>query len=70
MALSRGRAAVLDALRGETQPLGIDELARRVGRHPNTVREQVTWLVREGYAERVHQPTARRGRPAWLYRAL
>ncbi|MCY4725022.1 helix-turn-helix domain-containing protein [Nocardioides sp. STR2] len=68
-ATARGRAAVLDALLAQPDPVGIDALAQATARHPNTVREQVNWLVAHGYVTRVRQPHEGRGRPAWLYQA-
>lgn len=49
--------------------MGIDALAQATGRHSNTVREQVNWLVAHGHVERIRQPQVGRGRPAWLYQA-
>ena len=67
--LARGRAAVLHALLDQPDPVGIDALAQATARHPNTVREQVNWLVAHDYVTRVRQPHEGRGRPAWLYQA-
>jgi predicted ArsR family transcriptional regulator len=67
--LARGRAAVLDALLDQPDPVGIDALAQATARHPNTVREQVNWLVAHGFVTRIRQPHEGRGRPSWLYRA-
>lgn len=67
--LPRGRATVLRALWGQPDPVRIEALALAVGRHTNTVREEVTWLVRNGLVERVRESPVGRGRPAWLYRA-
>jgi len=67
--LARGRAAVLDVLRNQPDPVGIDALAQATARHPNTVREQVNWLVQHGHVRRIRQPQDGRGRPAWLYEA-
>lgn len=67
--LTKGRAAVLRALREQPDPVGIEALAQATARHPNTVREQVTWLVEHGLVERVRQPSDGRGRPAWLYQS-
>lgn len=39
------------------------------GLHPNTVREHLTGLVRQGLAERHPVQVTGRGRPAWLYEA-
>lgn len=60
---------MLAALQAQPDPVGIEALAQATGRHPNTVREQVTWLVDHGYVVRVQQPAVGRGRPAWLYQA-
>jgi predicted ArsR family transcriptional regulator len=67
--LTRGRAAVLAALRGQPDPVGVEALAVVLGRHPNTLREQLSWLVQRGLVVRVAQPALGRGRPAWLYSA-
>jgi len=67
--LARGRAAVLRALLDQPDPVGIDALAQATARHPNTVREQVNWLIDHDYVTRVRQPQEGRGRPAWLYQA-
>lgn len=67
--LARGRAAVLAALLDQPDPVGIDALAQATARHPNTVREQVNWLVAHGHVVRIRQPQDGRGRPAWLYQA-
>ena len=66
---ARGRAAVLAALLDQPDPVGIDALAQATARHPNTVREQVNWLVAHGHVTRIRQPQDGRGRPAWLYEA-
>lgn len=60
---------MLDVLRDQPDPVGIEALAQAVARHPNTVREQVTWLVEHGHVERIRQPKDGRGRPSWLYQA-
>lgn len=67
--LARGRAAVLAALTAQPDPVGIDALAQATARHPNTVREQVNWLVAHGHVTRLREPRDGRGRPAWLYQA-
>lgn len=67
--MGKGRASVWSALRQQPDPVGIDALARAIGRHPNTLREQLAWLVEHGFATRVKQPSFGRGRPAWLYQA-
>ena len=60
---------MLSALRNQPDPVGIDALAQATARHPNTVREQLNWLVAHGHVTRIRQPQAGRGRPAWLYEA-
>lgn len=60
---------MLRALLDQPDPVGIDALAQATARHPNTVREQVNWLVAHDYVTRVRQPHEGRGRPAWLYQA-
>jgi predicted ArsR family transcriptional regulator len=60
---------VLEALRNQPDPVGIEALAQAMARHPNTVREQVTWLVEHGHVSRIRQPQDGRGRPSWLYQA-
>jgi predicted ArsR family transcriptional regulator len=61
---------VLLALRNQPDPVGIDALAQATARHPNTVRDQLNWLVAHGHVTRVAQPQVGRGRPAWLYQAV
>ena len=47
---------MLHALLDQPDPVGIDALAQATARHPNTVREQVNWLVAHDYVTRVRQP--------------
>ena len=68
--LSRPCAEVLDALREQPGPTGIAALAELTGRHPNTVREHLTWLLQTGLAVRHPANHDGRGRPAWLYEAV
>lgn len=68
--LTSPRAAVLEALREQPDPVGIHALARRLGRHHNTVREQVNWLIGHGLVRRYRVPGEGRGRPTWQYQAL
>lgn len=60
---------MLAALQAQPDPVGIGALATALGRHPNTVREQVNWLVARGFVWRRPQPRTGRGRPSWLYQA-
>lgn len=68
--LTGPRAAVLDALRAQPDPVGIQALSTLLGRHHNTVREQVNWLVAQGFVRRHRVPGEGRGRPTWRYQAL
>lgn len=61
--------AVLVVLRGQPDPVGIGALAQILRKHPNTLREQIAWLLRNGFIRRVAAPSEGRGRPAWLYEA-
>lgn len=68
--LSRSRAALLETLQAQAEPTRLDALVAATGLHPNTVREHVDGLVRQGLVLRhAAQPTGR-GRPAWLYAAV
>lgn len=60
---------MLAALIDQPDPVGIEALAQATARHPNTVREQLNWLVAHGHVTRIRQPRDGRGRPAWLYQA-
>ncbi|MFF9276941.1 helix-turn-helix transcriptional regulator [Streptomyces griseosporeus] len=61
------RAAVLDALRASATPLGVTDLATRLGVHPNTVRFHLDALVGEGLAAAEVRPSRGRGRPRTVY---
>lgn len=68
------RAALLHELRkederGEARALGVDELAETVGLHPNTIREHLMALVKEGLVTRVKASASGRGRPRDLFTA-
>lgn len=63
------RARVLEVLRGGGEPLGVGEIARRVGLHPNTVRFHLDALVEAGFATRTAEEREQPGRPRALYRA-
>jgi predicted ArsR family transcriptional regulator len=68
--LTSSRARVLESLREQPDPVGITALAAVTGRHPNTVREHLTWLVDAGLVQRQRAYSEGRGRPAWLYQAV
>ena len=61
------RAAVLDALRASDEPLGVTELAERLGIHPNTVRFHLDALVTQGLVDRSLEEPSGRGRPRTVH---
>jgi len=61
--------AVLELLRSRAQPLGVGEVAQRVGLHQNTVRSHLDLLVDSGYAIRRTEPPRGLGRPRVVYEA-
>lgn len=69
-ALSRSRAAVLELLDAADQPLDLAAVADATGLHVNTLREHLDALLTMGLVRREAAPSAGRGRPAWLYRAV
>jgi predicted ArsR family transcriptional regulator len=68
--LGRSRADVLDMLRAADGPLGIREVARRMGLHQNTARFHLEALVEAGLATRESQDRDTPGRPRIGYRAV
>ncbi|MFA6576380.1 MAG: helix-turn-helix domain-containing protein [Nocardioides sp.] len=67
--LSRSRAAILERLRDQPEPLRLAALVTATGLHENTVREHLDALVRRGLVRQHRAEPAGRGRPAWLYEA-
>lgn len=67
--LSDSAHRVLLLVRQYDAPVGIEELARRLGKHTNTVREHINVLVRTGAVTRFQKAPDGRGRPAWFYQA-
>ena len=61
------RVAVLDALRASDDPLGVTELADRLGIHPNTVRFHLDALVTQGLVDRRLEEPSGRGRPRTVH---
>jgi predicted ArsR family transcriptional regulator len=57
------RRALLDALREAAVPLGVGDLARTVGLHPNSVREQMRRLEAARLVQVSHAAPSGRGRP-------
>lgn len=62
------RRSLLTALREAGTPLGVGELAERLGIHANTVRFHLDTLVRTGQVERVQSAPAGPGRPPLAFR--
>jgi predicted ArsR family transcriptional regulator len=68
-ALSRSRAAVLDAVQASQTPLTLADLTSATELHANTLREHLEALISRGLVRRVRSAPSGRGRPAWLYEA-
>jgi predicted ArsR family transcriptional regulator len=62
------RRQVLDAIQRAAEPVGVAEIADRLGVHPNTVRFHLEALTREGIVERVPERPSGPGRPRAGYR--
>ncbi|MFE1432992.1 helix-turn-helix transcriptional regulator [Streptomyces griseoaurantiacus] len=65
--LSPRRLAVLDAVRDAGAPVGIAEVAERLGVHPNTVRFHLDALVTQGRVERTVEQPSGPGRPRTVH---
>lgn len=65
--LSPAQAEVLEILRSQPDPVGIEPIAEVLGKHTNTVREHLNALVRHGFVTRVKVSGPGRGRPSWQY---
>jgi len=68
--LGRSRADVLDLLRAADGPLGVRDVAQRMGLHTNTARFHLEALVRTGLATREAEDRDTPGRPRVSYRAV
>ena len=68
--LGRSRADVLDLLRAADGPIGVREVAQRMGLHPNTARFHLEALVDAGLATRETEDRETPGRPRIGYRAV
>lgn len=66
--LGESRSRVLEVLQDSDDPLGVGEIAHRVGLHPNTVRFHLDGLVEAGLATRAAEEREKPGRPRALYR--
>src|SRR5579859_3950578 len=67
--LGRSRADVLDMLRAADGPLGVREVAQRMGLHPNTARFHLEALTEAGLTVRETEDRETPGRPRIGYRA-
>jgi predicted ArsR family transcriptional regulator len=65
--VSPRRREVLDVLRAASGPLGVTEVAERLGVHPNTVRFHLEALVEEGRVEPEVLKPSGPGRPRTVY---
>lgn len=65
--LSEAGERVLELVRQYDAPVSVDELAERLGKHTNTVREQLNALINTGLVHRQRGEKHGRGRPAWYY---
>lgn len=61
------RQALLEVLRGSDAPVGVTELAERLGIHPNTVRFHLDALVTQGLVDRRLEKPSGRGRPRTVH---
>ena len=68
--LGRSRGDVLDMLRAGDGPLGVREVAQRMGLHANTARFHLEALVEAGLAVRETEDRQTPGRPRIGYRAV
>lgn len=68
-AMGKSRTRVLAALRETASAVAVDEMAERVGLHPNTARFHLDGLVEAGLAERAVEQREQPGRPRTLYTA-
>ncbi|MEP7035528.1 MAG: helix-turn-helix domain-containing protein [Dermatophilaceae bacterium] len=66
---STSRMAMLELLRMRAEPLGVDEVARHIGLHQNTVRSHLDLLVDSGLAIRRREAPSGPGRPRVVYEA-
>jgi predicted ArsR family transcriptional regulator len=69
VALGESRARVLAVLQDAGGPLGVDDVASRVGLHANTARFHLDGLVESGLVDRSTEEREQPGRPRVLYTA-
>ncbi len=68
--LSPAQAGTLHVLEAHPAPLTLAALSAAAGLHPNTIREHLETLVRQGLVRRCPAAPKGRGRPAWEYSAV
>jgi predicted ArsR family transcriptional regulator len=64
---SVSRVAVLEVLRQAGRPLGVQELADKMGLHANTVRKHLDLLLEYAHVTRIRDDSGRPGRPRQVY---
>lgn len=69
LVLGRTRSQVWSTLQDAGSPLGVSEIAKQVGLHPNTARFHLDALVAARLAERALEDREAPGRPRTLYTA-
>ena len=67
--LGESRSRVLAALQAASHPVGVEEVAEKVGLHPNTARFHLDGLLQQGLAQRAREERSAPGRPRTLYTA-
>jgi predicted ArsR family transcriptional regulator len=67
--LGERRARVLALLQDAGQSLGVDDVAAKLGLHPNTARFHLDGLVDAGLVDRTNEETGHPGRPRGIYTA-
>lgn len=68
-ALGESRTRVLAVVQTAARPIGVGEVADRVGLHPNTARFHLDALVEAGIVDRATEEREQPGRPRTLYAA-
>ncbi len=64
------RTLVLQTVRAAVAPLGVADLAERLGVHQNTIRFHLDALERQGRVRRTNEIASRPGRPRVLYESV
>ncbi len=69
-AISAQRAAVLEVVQRQNEPVTVATIAHQLDLHANTVREHLDALIDRRYIDRTSAAPTGRGRPAALYAAV